>query len=69
MCHTSNEKWKTTNKGKNRTTKSRKNQNAQRTGKLKILGNAGSGDERKKLEKNISGEREIYSKPIKRKST
>ena len=30
MCHTNNEKLKTTYNGKNRTTKSRKNQNAKK---------------------------------------
>ena len=70
MCHANNEKRKTTNAGRNRTTKLRKNQNAWRKGNLQVLGNIGSGhhqtsqDERKKKsKKSISGEREKYSKP------
>ena len=57
MCHAYNEKRETTNDGRNRTTKSRKNQNAQRKGNLQILGNIGSehnlkcGNERKKFPK------------------
>ena len=42
MCHVNNEKWKTTNEGRNRTTKPRKNQIVQRKGNLQILGNIGS---------------------------
>ena len=34
MCHANNEIWKKRNNLKNRTTKSRKNQNAWRKGKL-----------------------------------
>ena len=53
MCHANNEKRETTHDGRNRTTKLRKNQDAQRKGNLQILGNIGSGyhqtsgDERK----------------------
>ena len=43
MFHVNKEKWKTTNDGRNRTTKSRKNQNAKRKENLEILGNIGSG--------------------------
>ena len=43
MCHANNKKWKTTNKGRKRTTKSRKNQNIRRNGNLQILGNVRSG--------------------------
>ena len=39
MCQSHNEKWKKINKGRNRTAKSRKNQNARRKGKLQVLGN------------------------------
>ena len=69
MCHVYNVKRKTTNNGRNRITKSRKNQNVRRKGNLQVLGNIRSGhhqtsgDERKKLKKSISGERENYSKP------
>ena len=62
-CHANNEKRR------NKTIKSRKTQNARRKINLKILGNIGSGhyqtsgDERKKLQKSISRERESYSKP------
>ena len=58
-----------THDGRNETTKSRKIKNAHGEGNIQILGNIGSrhyqisGDERKKLKKNISGERESYSKP------
>ena len=38
MFHVNNQKWKTTNDGRNRTIKSRKNQNARRKGNLQILG-------------------------------
>ena len=43
MYHANNEKRETTRDGRNKTTKSRKNQNAWRKGSLKILGNIGSG--------------------------
>ena len=43
MCHARNENWKKTNNKRNRTTKSRKNQNASRKGKLQVLGNIRSG--------------------------
>ena len=55
MCHANNEKRKTTNDGRNRTIKSRKNQNTRTKGNLQVLGNTGSGphqtsgDERKKI--------------------
>ena len=57
MCHANKEQRKTINDGRNRTTKSRKNQNSQRKVNLQILGDIGSGhhqtcgDERKKLNK------------------
>ena len=41
--HANNEKRKTANDGRNRTTKSRKNQNARRNGNLQIIGNTGRG--------------------------
>ena len=44
MHHANNEKRKTTHDGRNRTTKSRKNQNARRKGNLQIFGNVGSGN-------------------------
>ena len=37
ICHSNNEKQKTTNEGRNRTTKSRKKQNVRRNGNLQIL--------------------------------
>ena len=64
MHHANNEKREKTNNGRNITTKSRKHQNTRRKGNLRILGNIESeyrqtsGDERKKLKKSISGERE-----------
>ena len=42
MCHTNNEEWEMTDDRRNRTTKPRKDQNAQRKGNLQILGNIGS---------------------------
>ena len=42
VCNNHNEKWKVTNNGRNRTAKSRKNQNFRRKGKLQVLGNIGS---------------------------
>ena len=62
MRHANNEKRKKIKNERNRTTKSRKNQNARRKGNLKVLGNIGSGhhqtsrEERKKFRKCISGE-------------
>ena len=53
MCHVNNEKQKKTNNGRNKTTKPRKSQNAQRKGNLQVFGNIVSGhhqtgeDERK----------------------
>ena len=64
-----NEKRETTHDERNGTTKSRRNKNARKKGNLKILRNIGSrhhqtrGYERKKLKKNIYGERERYSNP------
>ena len=58
MCHAYNEKQKTANDGRNRTTKSRQNQNAQRKGNFKISRNIESrhhqtcGDERIFFKKN-----------------
>ena len=43
MCYSNYEKWKTTNDGRNRTTKTRKNQNTRRKGNLEISGNIGNG--------------------------
>ena len=63
MSHANNEKRETTNDGSNETTKSRKDQNAQRKVNLQVLRNIGSGhhqtsgDERKKL-KRISQKNE-----------
>ena len=57
MWHANNEKGKTINDGRNRTTKSRKNQNTWRKGNLQILGNIERGhhqicgNERKNLKK------------------
>ena len=61
MYHADNEKRETTHDGRNRTTKSRKDQNAWRIGNLQILGNTRSGHhqtnrgEGKKIKKTISG--------------
>ena len=65
MCHANNEKRKTTNDRRNRTTKSSKNQNAPGKGNLQILENIRTSNKRrlkKKLKKNISWERENYSR-------
>ena len=68
MCLAYNEKQKTTNDGRNRTTKSRKNLNALRK-RNKYLGILGADTikhaemKEKFFKKNISGERENYSKP------
>ena len=43
MCHAHYEKWEKINNRWNRTTKSRKNQNVWREGKLEVLRNIGSG--------------------------
>ena len=43
ICLANNEKWIGTNKGRNRTIKSRKNHNACRKENLQVLGNIGSG--------------------------
>ena len=54
ICHTNNEKRKTTHNGRIRSTKSRKTQKAQRKGNLQLLRNIRSrhhqinGEERKK---------------------
>ena len=59
MCHGDKEKREMTNDGSNRTTKSRKNQNAQRKGNLRLFGNIKNRhhqtirDERKKLRKKM----------------
>ena len=42
MYHAHNEKWKKTNNGRNKTAKSKKNQNAWRKGNLQVIGNIGS---------------------------
>ena len=66
MRHANNEKRKTTHDGRDGTRKSIKNQ---RKGNVQILGNIGSRhhqtsvDEKKKIKKSISGERESYLKP------
>ena len=63
MRHANYEKRETTHDGKNKTTLSRKNRNAQRKEHLQILGNIGSGhhqtrgDERKNW-KGVSQENE-----------
>ena len=69
MCHANNEKWKTTIEGSNRTTKSKKNQNARRKGNLQILENIESKyhqttrDERKiENKKRTSQENEIMTR-------
>ena len=65
MCYGNNEKCKTTLDRKNRTTKSRKNQNAQRKGNVKILGNTESGHHQ-----TSGDERKIKKrKPLKNKKT
>ena len=46
MCHAYNKKLEKTDNGRNRTTKSIKNQNAQRKGNLQVFGNIGSGHDR-----------------------
>ena len=43
MWHAHNKKWEKTNNGRNKTAKSRKNQNAWRKGKLQVYGNIGNG--------------------------
>ena len=45
MCHAHNEKGG--NSGRNKTAKSRLNQNARNKGKLQVLGNNGSGHHQK----------------------
>ena len=73
MCHANNEKWKKTNNGRNRTTKSGKNQNDQRKGNLQVIGNIGSGhyrtsgDERKiKKEDLTQARKQLETKLCKR---
>ena len=68
MCHANDEKWEMTNDGSNRSTKSRKNQNAQRKGNLKYLGileedTIKQAEMKEKNFKNILGEQENYLKP------
>ena len=68
MGHANHEKRKTAKDGRNTTTKSGKNLNARRKGKLQALGNIGVDTIKKvvmkeKLEKCISGKRENYRKP------
>ena len=59
MYHANNEEPETTHDGRNRTTKSRKNQSARRKENLQIIGNIEnryhqtSGDERKKFLKYL----------------
>ena len=70
MCHANNEKQKTANDGRNKTTESRKNQNfRKKKTNLRVFGNIGSGhhqtsgEEGKRfLKKNASAERETYWK-------
>ena len=67
-CHAYNKKQGKTNNGRNRTAKSRPNQNTWRKGNLQVLGNIGSGhsqtsgDERINQKKSISDERENFLK-------
>ena len=67
MRHAYNERRKITINAMNKTTKSRKNQNAWRKGNLQLVGKVGTGhhqtseDERNSF-KNILDERENYSK-------
>ena len=60
MCHANNELWEKTNDGRNRTTKSRMNQNAWRKGKLQVLENIGNGHHQtsqgEKKKKNLKRE-------------
>ena len=51
MCYAHTEKWKKTKKRSNRTTKSRKNQNARRKGKLREFGKIGGKHDRKNIER------------------
>ena len=44
MCNVDNGKWEKRNDRRNKTTKSRKRQNARREGKLQVLENIGSGN-------------------------
>ena len=68
MCYAKNEKWKMSNEGRKRTTKSRKSQNARSKWNLQLLANIcsghlqTSGDKRKISIKNSSGKRENYTK-------
>ena len=67
MCHSNNEKRKITNDGRNKTTKSRKNQNTRRKETYKYLRILGADTIKQvkikdKIKKNISGERENYLK-------
>ena len=48
ICQTNNEKWKKRGNGRNTTGKSRKNRDVWREGKLRILGNIGSRQEKMK---------------------
>ena len=72
IFHANNEKQKTANDGRNRTTKSRQIQNDRKKGNLQILGNIGSGlyqisrDERKKkdyLKKKKKPRKLLETKP------
>ena len=57
MSHPKSEKWKKTNNGRNRTIKSRNNQNDLRKGKLQIIG---------KTEKTIQSNKRRQKKIAKR---
>ena len=65
MCPADNEKSKKTNIERNRTAKSRKNQNVRRKRKLQALGNRGGHHKKQRLKKkSTSNERDNFSKLI-----
>ena len=68
MCHTNNEKRKTTNNGRNRTTKLTKNRKVPRKENLKVLRNIGNGHhqtsgDKEKIRKEYPRRRKNSSKP------
>ena len=64
MCHVHNEKWEKRNNGRNTTTKSEKNQNIRRKGKLQVLGNIKQVEMKEEIFKmSTSDEWENFSKP------
>ena len=72
MCLSHNEKGEKTNNGRNRTTKSRKSQNARRKGNLQVLGDIGSrhhqtNGEEEKTKKKESTERPSANADVKKK--